>query len=221
MASLQFIQQNTSDTLWWIETNLLNFWILLLFLVLIEKFFVLIRVRATRREAGLAFWMRRMAADRCDVEWVKRLRGSRRTKERCDQLQPAESRWIFCLSLLHRLIRLLLWPSSASPSPPLLHHHLLLLSFPPLDSSLSLCPGLADRDPRVRPAGCGRHAAGQQGETSLPARRATGRQMDSWRKRRRRDDGGAVKWVWRKGRRLTLSLSGFFWNVAQGKVGPS
>lgn len=81
-------------------------------------------------------------------------------------------------------------------SPFLSSPHLLFLSFslhriPSPAVPLSLCSGLADRDPRVRPAGCGRHAAGQQGETSLPARPATGRQMDSWRKR----EGGMMERV--------------------------
>lgn len=159
-------------------------------------------------EPWFTFWMRWKDAD-AGAEWVNRLRGSPRKEGRCDELQPVESRWIFCVSpspLLHRLIRLLLW---RGPHPALLLHHrffsvllfsslhlLLLLSFSPhwIPSPavpLSLCPGLADRDPRVRPAGCGRHAAGQQGKTSLPARRATGRQMDSWRKR----EGGMMERV--------------------------
>lgn len=49
---------------------------------------------------------------------------------------------------------------------------------------------MADGDPRVRPAGRGRHAAGQQGETSLPTRWETSRQMDSWREGRRGESGG-------------------------------
>lgn len=49
---------------------------------------------------------------------------------------------------------------------------------------------MADGDPRVRPAGRGRHAAGQQGETSLPTRWETSRQMDSWREGRRGEGGG-------------------------------
>lgn len=38
-------------------------------------------------------------------------------------------------------------------------------------------PGMVDRDPRVRPTGCGRHAAGQQGKTLLPT--LVDGQMDS------------------------------------------
>lgn len=93
-------------------------------------------------------------------------------------------------------IQLCFFITTSSLSFSSLHLLLLLLSFSPhwipLPAvPLSLCPGLADRDPRVRPAGCGRHAAGQQGKTSLPARRATGRQMDSWRKR----EGGMMERV--------------------------
>lgn len=57
----------------------------------------------------------------------------------------------------------------------------------------SRCTGMADGDPRVRPAGRGRHAAGQQGETSLPTRWETSRQMDSWREGRR---AGGVEGGW-------------------------
>ena len=58
------------------------------------------------------------------------------------------------------------------PSTVLSHPHSLLffaffwISWPVC--ALFPSPGMADRDPWVRPAGCGRHAAGQQGETLLP-----------------------------------------------------
>lgn len=97
-----------------------------------------------------------------------------------DGLQPVNNKWIFCLS--PSLIRCgsihLLCHHYLSPIPPMYQADLLsTLSFPffpfPFWISSPLCalfpsPGMADRDPWVRPAGRGRHAAGQQGETLLP-----------------------------------------------------
>lgn len=110
---------------------------------------------------------------------------------RRDERRPAKNRWIFCFSsfpfpCIHPSIFSINRDPSTKPRLlllfcPLFLHHLCFFS---------RCAGMADGDPRVRPAGRGRHAAGQQGETSLPTRWETSRQMDSWREGRR---GGGVE----------------------------
>lgn len=96
------------------------------------------------------------------------------------ELQPGKNKFIFCLppSLFLLGSIYLLCHHYLSPIPPLNLAHILFTLWFLFFSLLFwisspfcaffLSSGMVDRDPWVRPAGRGHHAAGQQGETLLP-----------------------------------------------------